>query len=683
MTCQTGPESSKFHKANDDSTKVVNIDYKKVGHLNLEVLCSICQKEVHISQLFHHKKTHQAQAVLDYRRPWVEPIDMEKIAHRRKKLILKRRMAKYPEREREKIDCAVDLLKESLKIAPYFCIKSVSQSSVHIQEVSNPLIKAIAVCQDKNAIWNIDLEDVFVVLDNYGNRKGTCFLGLFDGSNGISAARTASAELPLLLLDQLSHGDLSYQVSQAEKEVLDSFRTVFRADYIVREKIFTFKRVQSKKTQQNKYEWIHRAYAKSFWRMDQLLCLGRNEVSRVRWSSCAAAICLVEKISNEKQEEPEVGKTLERDKKNIQEEEQELPERIRAKKRSCTEMGSGRGPEQQREPLERINDKKEQNIVGEMETPLERVHGKEEQNFVEKTEDPLERKNDEKEENIIEQREDPLESISDGEERTNTEEREDHLGSISDGEEQTNTEERKDHLGSISDGEEQTNTEQREDHLESISDGEEQTNTEEREDHLGSISDEKEQNNTEQRVEPAEIINDEKEENVIEQREDLLKRRKSEKEQGITQQKEESFEIINDKKEPYLMQEESQLPERISGTKEKIIMGSGTGRITGQQQEEPLETINDGKENNIGDNKQIADNKEIKEGSLLENNTSSDEVSVGLMHIANIGNVHAVLCKNGKSYWLTKEHSTYSREEKIRVFRKVSRCPTEKKAFIQ
>uniref|UniRef100_A0A8D2J5R3 Protein phosphatase 2C like domain containing 1 n=1 Tax=Varanus komodoensis TaxID=61221 RepID=A0A8D2J5R3_VARKO len=291
---------------------------------------------------------------------------MEKIAHRRKKLILKRRMAKYPEREREKIDCAVDLLKESLKIAPYFCIKSVSQSSVHIQEVSNPLIKAIAVCQDKNAIWNIDLEDVFVVLDNYGNRKGTCFLGLFDGSNGISAARTASAELPLLLLDQLSHGDLSYQVSQAEKEVLDSFRTVFRADYIVREKIFTFKRVQSKKTQQNKYEWIHRAYAKSFWRMDQLLCLGRNEVSRVRWSSCAAAICLVEKINN----------------------------------------------------------------------------------------------------------------------------------------------------------------------------------------------------------------------------------------------------------------------------------------------------------------KQIADNKEIKEGSLLENNTSSDEVSVGLMHIANIGNVHAVLCKNGKSYWLTKEHSTYSREEKIRVFRK-------------
>lgn len=32
-----------------------------------------------------------------------------------------------------------------------------------------------------------------------------------------------------------------------------------------------------------------------------------------------------------------------------------------------------------------------------------------------------------------------------------------------------------------------------------------------------------------------------------------------------------------------------------------------------------------------------------------------------------LGNVHAVLCKNGKSYWLTKEHSTYCREERRRV----------------
>lgn len=31
------------------------------------------------------------------------------------------------------------------------------------------------------------------------------------------------------------------------------------------------------------------------------------------------------------------------------------------------------------------------------------------------------------------------------------------------------------------------------------------------------------------------------------------------------------------------------------------------------------------------------------------------------------GNVHVVLCKNGESYWLTKEHTTYSKKERKRV----------------
>lgn len=32
-----------------------------------------------------------------------------------------------------------------------------------------------------------------------------------------------------------------------------------------------------------------------------------------------------------------------------------------------------------------------------------------------------------------------------------------------------------------------------------------------------------------------------------------------------------------------------------------------------------------------------------------------------------LGNVHAVLCKDGKSYWLTKEHTTYCANERIRI----------------
>uniref|UniRef100_A0A8C6Y349 Protein phosphatase 2C like domain containing 1 n=1 Tax=Naja naja TaxID=35670 RepID=A0A8C6Y349_NAJNA len=236
----------------------------------------------------------------------MEPIDIKKIILRRKQLILRlQKTAQYPEREVEKIGCSIDLLKESTKIAPYFCIDNVVQSSVYIKDVSNPLIKAIAICQDKNVVWHTEMEDVFIVLDNYGHKRDTCLLGLFDGSNGISAAQLTSDELPLLLLDQLSHNDSSYQISDAEKNMLHSFCTIFKEDYELKEQVFSVAEARSQNSQPNKYEWIHRAFAKAFWRMDRLLRLGRGEVSKVRWSSCTTAICLVEMAGNIKQNQEE------------------------------------------------------------------------------------------------------------------------------------------------------------------------------------------------------------------------------------------------------------------------------------------------------------------------------------------------------------------------------------------
>lgn len=304
MTWETGSEriDSKLQECEEDSTKAVSIDFKKVGRLDITVLCSICHEAVHIRQLFHHKRAHQAQAALGYQRPWTETLDKNKLGFRQKELILRMiESPKYTEQEAHKIGFSFEFLKESLKIAPYFCINSIEQTSVHTKEASNPVIKAIAICQDRNTLWRANLEDTFVILDHYGNRPGTSFLGLFDGSNGISAAEITSAELPLLFLDQLSRVDSSYQVSEAEQQVLDSFHTVFRADYSVREKIFTSKINQTKKLLPSNYKWIHKAYAKSFWRMDRLLRLGRNEVSRIRWSSCSAATCLIETIISEKQ----------------------------------------------------------------------------------------------------------------------------------------------------------------------------------------------------------------------------------------------------------------------------------------------------------------------------------------------------------------------------------------------
>ncbi|XP_058039758.1 protein phosphatase 2C-like domain-containing protein 1 [Ahaetulla prasina] len=488
-------QNSESCKEEQDLAKVLNFDFKQIESLNIRIPCSICEEMVYISQLFHHKKVHQAQAVLDYQWPFVEPIDIKKNIIRRKQLILRlQKTAQYPEREIEKIGCSIDLLKESIKIAPYFCIDNIVQSSAYIKEVSNPLIKAIAICQDKNAVWHTEMEDVYIVLDNYGHKKDTCLLGLFDGSNGISAAQLTSDELPLLLLDQLSHNDSSYQISDAEKNMLHSFCTIFKEDYEVKEQLFAVAKARSQNSQSNKYEWIHKAFAKAFWRMDRLLRLGRGEISKVCWSSCTTAICLVEMASNIKQNQEQEGE----------------------------------------ETTETINDNEEQKL-------LQHKKG------LPKTNRIMIRSITEQEvDKIMEQQEEKP-------------------------------------LGRVSDGEEQNNTEQEEDSETELH----------KEDPLSRICHGKGQNNTEQEA------------------------------CSLTGNPGELFTSINDEMKKSIIESE--------------------------------------------DNEQSANCKdEIQEEGWIENNENSDEID-GIMHIANIGNVHAVLCKNGKSYWLTKEHSTYCREERRRI----------------
>uniref|UniRef100_A0A8C0H6A0 Protein phosphatase 2C like domain containing 1 n=1 Tax=Chelonoidis abingdonii TaxID=106734 RepID=A0A8C0H6A0_CHEAB len=228
-------------------------------------------------------------------------MDTNKLLLQRQKVISRLiKLSKYTERDKQKIDCSLELLKNKSKGTSYFNVDNIDDSSGYLKKVSNSLIKALAVCQDKNSTWRADMEDTFIVLDNFGNRSDTCFLGLFDGYHGVFAAETVSAELPLLFLDQLSQTDSSYKVSRNEEQILDSFATVIKGNYRDQEKVFSSKTDSDKTTKPNTYEWIHKTYAKSFWRMDRLLRLGRNEVSKVRWSSCTAVTCLVERISNEK-----------------------------------------------------------------------------------------------------------------------------------------------------------------------------------------------------------------------------------------------------------------------------------------------------------------------------------------------------------------------------------------------
>ncbi|KAM7175319.1 protein phosphatase 2C-like domain-containing protein 1 [Macrochelys suwanniensis] len=284
----------------EDQAEKIGFVPRKVDYRDIPVLCSICKQTLYPYQLFYHKKKHKALALLGYH-PRIET-DANKLLLQRQQLISRLiKFSEYTERDKQKIDCSLELLKNKSKDISYFKVDNIVDSSGYLKKVSNSPIKALAICQDKNSTWRADMEDTFIVLDNYGNRSDTCFLGLFDGYHGVFAAETVSAELPLLFLDQLSQTDSSYKVSGKEKQSLDSFVTVIKGNYRDQEKVFSGKTDSDKTTKTNTYEWIHKAYAKSFWRMDRLLRLGRNEVSKVRWSSCTAVTCLVERISNEKE----------------------------------------------------------------------------------------------------------------------------------------------------------------------------------------------------------------------------------------------------------------------------------------------------------------------------------------------------------------------------------------------
>ncbi|KFO70747.1 Protein phosphatase 2C-like domain-containing protein 1, partial [Cuculus canorus] len=262
------------------------------------IFCSACQQTIYPYQLLYHKKTHKALNLLGFDSPQTKTDNKTLLAQRQKLISKLTKIPKYSEAHRQKIDYSFEFLTDNHTPTSYCDLANINNPST-FKKTSNALIKALSICQDKNSTWQRDMEDRFIVLDNYGNRSDTCFLGLVDGSHGVTAAETVAAELPLLFLDQLAQVDSSYKKSKDEQQILDSFATVLKADYREKERIFSDKPGNDKTDKTNAYEWIHKAYAKSFWRMDRLLQLGRNEVSKVRWTGCSVVTCVVERIPSE------------------------------------------------------------------------------------------------------------------------------------------------------------------------------------------------------------------------------------------------------------------------------------------------------------------------------------------------------------------------------------------------
>ncbi|XP_063181232.1 protein phosphatase 2C-like domain-containing protein 1 [Chroicocephalus ridibundus] len=294
----TNPPDFEHSRDEEDELEAATIAPENRDSKHISIFCSACQQTIHPHRLLYHKKTHKALILLGFDSPQIKTDNKTLLAQRQKLISKLTKIPKHSEACRQKIDYSFEFLMDNNAPTPYCDLADTNNPST-FKKVNNSLIKALSICQDKNSAWQADMEDRFIVLDRYGSRSDACFLGLVDGSHGATAAETVAAELPLLFLDQLAQTDPSYKKSKDEQQVLDSFATVIRADYREKEQLFSGKPGNEKTDKTNTYEWIHKAYAKSFWRMDRLLRLGRNEVSKVRWSGCSAVTCLVERIPSE------------------------------------------------------------------------------------------------------------------------------------------------------------------------------------------------------------------------------------------------------------------------------------------------------------------------------------------------------------------------------------------------
>lgn len=256
--------------------------------------CSVCYRELNKARNFLHKKHHNALSMLGFQ--WMggrQPKPKLVSLHRECIISNLLRSSTYNEKVLHNVNYAFEFLWKK-QVPSYFklCDK-VGETSRYSPNSNHLMIKGIAICSNNNSAWKAEPNCKFTVVNDFGDKANVCFFGLFDSHYGYAAADLASKEFQVLLLHQLSIQDPSYQMTAEQKQLINSFDTVFREEYRAREEAFS-STYKTFRTSRREYEDTHKAFAKAFWRMDRLLRLGRNETSRVRWSGCSALTCILE-----------------------------------------------------------------------------------------------------------------------------------------------------------------------------------------------------------------------------------------------------------------------------------------------------------------------------------------------------------------------------------------------------
>lgn len=200
-------------------------------------------------------------------------------------------------------------------------------------------VYAVGMAASANERWKSYMEDARTFQDCFGEDKHKSFFGLYDGYHGRFAAEIAASELHKLLLSEmikfdprtksvlggnlLGETDISHykferpNTTQSERVILydESVGIIQNIINICEDKYNELIKKRdgtpensakeetgqgidsSRKTKKEKSPFeqkMENAFSKAYYLLDILLSYGKDENSKIRWSGCSAATCVIQ-----------------------------------------------------------------------------------------------------------------------------------------------------------------------------------------------------------------------------------------------------------------------------------------------------------------------------------------------------------------------------------------------------
>ncbi|ESO82507.1 hypothetical protein LOTGIDRAFT_236983 [Lottia gigantea] len=299
---------------------------------DITLKCEQCGYFVDISTLLEHRKYHASLVIMKYKCDSL-PESWEELFKRRNQLIRKIKQSTSCDlppdpHQIQVIDEAYEYMKAHLEDT-FHAFRHVEENidtSVNgvALNCSPSCVYAVGIASSANRKWKSSMEDTKIYQDCFGDDSEKCYLGIFDGHNGHTAAETASTEFHKILLSEMRKFDPKTKSSelqniddnQSEAEVGDSADLYGESVNLVQQII----KICEEKYQQvfgeatddppkkckgsSKFKTIFsermsEAYKKAYRLFDILLSYGKDERSKVRWSGCSALNIVIQNTQSD------------------------------------------------------------------------------------------------------------------------------------------------------------------------------------------------------------------------------------------------------------------------------------------------------------------------------------------------------------------------------------------------